>query len=304
MRKHTGEKPFACPHCEKKFATKSSLVKHIHTHTGEYCFTCPHCPRRFIWKEGLVAHVRTHTGERPYACTYCSSTFAHLPVFKRHVRTHTGEKPYQCPHCPRGFAAKFSLDTHIRTHTGERPFSCPHCPHKFISKSGLNRHVTRHHAFDKWKEQHFNEGWYRNCLSKFKNLWCFSTLLNSRFGFRSFSALAALITLFIRLISYCPTRCKLRTHLDNIDNSKKTKKIMYTFYLFFLSISVFRKIPFLARICVSWILFFFLYVRTSEWHISYILKIPVLCNFFVELTWKYFGISNKRFQRLNVSTTY
>ncbi|XP_034236529.1 zinc finger protein 814-like isoform X2 [Thrips palmi] len=45
MRIHTGEKPFKCAFCEKKFADQRSLVRHKRLHTGEQPFECDDCGR-------------------------------------------------------------------------------------------------------------------------------------------------------------------------------------------------------------------------------------------------------------------
>ena len=59
----TGEKPYACSICPKRFGQKNHVARHERTHTGEKPYACSMCPRRFTNKSNVAPHERTHTGE-------------------------------------------------------------------------------------------------------------------------------------------------------------------------------------------------------------------------------------------------
>ena len=143
-RIHTGQKPFACPECDKKFTESRTLNRHRRLHTGEKLFACPDCDKKFTDSSNLNSHRRIHTGEKPFVCPDCDKKFKRNSDLNRHSRIHTGEKPFVCPDCDKKFTESSTLNKHRRIHTGERPFVCPDCDKKFNRNSELNRHRRIH----------------------------------------------------------------------------------------------------------------------------------------------------------------
>ena len=56
------EKSYLCTQCNKMFARKSDLGRHLRTHTGEKPYSCSHCEKMFSQNSSLQRHKKIHTG--------------------------------------------------------------------------------------------------------------------------------------------------------------------------------------------------------------------------------------------------
>ncbi|XP_053692387.1 zinc finger protein 260-like [Sabethes cyaneus] len=144
---HSSERPFPCSLCEKVFSRKRNMEEHIRScHSEDKPFHCSLCPAQFKVPQHLRIHARIHSGEKPYKCSFCDNSYYHISDRKRHEMVHTGEKPYHCSTCGAAFTRKRTLMSHKRTHTGERPFCCAICGKGFCQNATLKKHVERHRS--------------------------------------------------------------------------------------------------------------------------------------------------------------
>lgn len=56
---------FACPQCEKSFTTSSHLAAHETLHSGEAPFSCAECGKRFKWRWNFRVISRITPGRGP-----------------------------------------------------------------------------------------------------------------------------------------------------------------------------------------------------------------------------------------------
>ncbi|CAK9303926.1 unnamed protein product [Gordionus sp. m RMFG-2023] len=141
---------FQCIHCEKVFAYKYYLEKHLKytrcVDQGDRKFPCHLCSRSFEKKDRLRIHVlHVHDKHRPHKCAFCGKSFSQSSSLNKHIRVHSGERPYKCVYCSKAFTASSILRTHMRQHSGEKPFKCKFCGKAFASHAAHDSHVRRNH---------------------------------------------------------------------------------------------------------------------------------------------------------------
>ncbi|KAL1404400.1 hypothetical protein pipiens_005368 [Culex pipiens pipiens] len=122
LRFHNGVRPFKCPEvgCNRSFTIRPDLKDHIRKcHTGERPYHCELCDKRFLTGSVYYQHRLIHRGERRYGCDECGKRFYRADALKNHQRIHSGEKPYACPHCEKTFRQRGDREKHIRVrHSG------------------------------------------------------------------------------------------------------------------------------------------------------------------------------------------
>ena len=80
---HRGERPFACPHCEKSYGLKRDLREHMVLHTGDKPYVCDLCGKAFARRPSLRLH-RLH---------YCSSRLNEKsPKVRGNATTHSSTR--------------------------------------------------------------------------------------------------------------------------------------------------------------------------------------------------------------------
>ncbi|KAF0304877.1 Netrin-A [Amphibalanus amphitrite] len=92
MREHGVEQPWRCEAegCTKSFRSSAALEVHSVQHTGERPFSCQQCGKRFVTKHRLKAHFRTHmfihSEKKPFECRVCGLGFVRRSQLRAHMQ--------------------------------------------------------------------------------------------------------------------------------------------------------------------------------------------------------------------------
>ncbi|XP_034029312.1 telomere zinc finger-associated protein [Thalassophryne amazonica] len=147
-RRHTGEKPFVCLKCGKKYFRKENLLEHESKNCARVQkYSCQTCSSTFNKRQELRLHIISHTGDLPNKCSFCPGQFMHKRDLMAHmIKVHGFPKPHACEQCAKSFVTRTELRIHEASkHRGERPFVCEECGHRASSRNGLQMHIKAIH---------------------------------------------------------------------------------------------------------------------------------------------------------------
>lgn len=138
----SGQKPYACSICDRKFTQKTRLKYHEKAHTDPY--ECKECNRKFELHSLYKIHMQKHNGTLPFICEICGKGFGIKSLFSSHIKRHTRELSHFCHDCGKGYPTQDGLKYHMKQHTGELKYFCMYCKEGFEIKTQCREHEATH----------------------------------------------------------------------------------------------------------------------------------------------------------------
>ncbi|XP_055075761.2 zinc finger protein 516 isoform X1 [Misgurnus anguillicaudatus] len=155
MRKHTGEKPYKCPHCEHRSAQKGSLKAHIRSHKldGLTQSTGGGGEEEDVdmegEKEGGVPEEQggcSSPTESTSACNKVVSGEDATKMRKKGGKKENVKQSVQCSLCRKRLPGQAELEKHMQEF--HKVFRCELCPYETLQEDQLQSHVEKVHPIE------------------------------------------------------------------------------------------------------------------------------------------------------------
>ncbi|XP_037034925.1 zinc finger protein OZF-like isoform X2 [Bradysia coprophila] len=89
------EKKTSCNLCGRSFSRRHYLYVHKRRdHSGNLPFSCDICERKFVDEKTLTRHVLCHSSDKSFGCDKCGMKFRLETYLKRHIRTHSDQTSF------------------------------------------------------------------------------------------------------------------------------------------------------------------------------------------------------------------
>lgn len=168
MRLHSGEKPYPCALCDKRFArggqvsnqlnlrvyrtvapssSSPQLQQHMVSHhkTSIQQFNCTKCSASFSTNANLRVHMERHEQGMEHRCSICENQFANELALRAHInQEHHKLSRFDCEICHKTIEPDEDLATHMQKHAAVKTHVCEVCNSYFTQKSQYNVHMRMH----------------------------------------------------------------------------------------------------------------------------------------------------------------